>query len=158
MPQPAFFFAQRLLELRPLHRQHRAQLGRRNLLLQERPDLLQRKAELLQRQNAIQPRQLPDAVVAIAGLRVDARRLQEAELIVESQLPSRDPTDLGKFTDTKHPALSRLVAARFRDALCRFDATSKSSGNFLGSEPGLPERLPQPVELVGGLEEGAVTL
>src|SRR5262249_10106841 len=108
---------QRLLELRALHREHGAQLGRRNLLLQERPDLLQRKTELLQRQDAVQPRQLPDAVIAVAGLRIDAGRLQQTELVVEPQLPPRDTGDLGKFADAKHfwrsPHWLRFRGARY---------------------------------------------
>ncbi len=98
--------------LRALHRQHGAQFGRRQLVLQQRADLLERKAEVLQREDAVQPRQLADAVVAIAGLRVGVGRLQQAELVVEPQLPSRDLRDLGKLTDAKHV----LLPARLRQA------------------------------------------
>jgi hypothetical protein len=72
------------------------------IVLQQRPDLLQRQAELLQRKNAVEPRQLPDAVVAIAGLGIDMGGLQQSELVVEPQLPCRDLRDLGKFTDPEH--------------------------------------------------------
>jgi hypothetical protein len=56
------------------------------------------------------------------------RGLQQAELVVEPQLPPRDLCDLGKFTDAKYSgAASPLV----RDVpLYRFDGTSKSSGFF----------------------------
>ena len=102
MPQPPLLLAQRTLHLRPLQRQHGPQFGWRDLVLQQWPDLLQRQAEFLQRENAVQPRQLPDAVVAIAGLGIDMGGLQQSELVVEPQLPARDLRDLGEFTDPEH--------------------------------------------------------
>src|SRR6266404_1020672 len=110
MPQASLFFPQRPLHLRPLQRQHGAQFGWRYLVLQQRPDLLQRQAEFLERENAVQPRQLPDAVVAIAGLGIDMGGLQQSELVVEPQLPCRDPRNLGEFADSEHqnsPIMSR---------------------------------------------------
>ena len=59
--QPRLLLVQRTLDLGRFMRQHAAQLGRRDLVLQQRADLLERQAELLQRQDAVQPRQLPDA-------------------------------------------------------------------------------------------------
>jgi hypothetical protein len=62
----------------------------------------QRQAEFLQRQYAVEPRQLPDRVVAIAGLMIDLSWLQQPKLIVEPQLASGDLGNLGEFTDSKH--------------------------------------------------------
>ena len=109
--QARFLGLQHALDLGALERQHAAQLGRRDPVLQQRTDLLQRKAELLERQDAVQARQLPDAVEAVAGLRVGMRRLQHAELVVEAQLPGRDLGDLRELADAEHQEPSDAIAA-----------------------------------------------
>src|SRR5262249_49152009 len=81
-------------------------------------------------QNAVEPRQLPHAVIAVPGLRIDPRRPQQADLVIEPQLPPRDLGDLRKFADTKHFPLPHQVERVGTGATCPFDATSKSSGYF----------------------------
>ena len=84
--EPELILPQRFLDLGALHHQHAAQLGGRNPVIEQRADLLERQAELLERENAVETRQLPDAVVSIAGLAVGARRLQQPKLAVEPKL------------------------------------------------------------------------
>ena len=145
MPQPRFLLAQRTLHLRPLQRQHGPQFGWRDLVLEQRPDLFQRQAELLQRENAVQPRQLPDAVIAIARLGIDMGGLQQSELVVEPQLPGSRPARSARIHRSGTSELSQLAMKACREvrrvvmsgssvsrsALCGFDAASKSSGFFI---------------------------
>ena len=102
MAQPRLLLVQGTFELGALQHQHAAQVGRRDLVFQQRADLLQRQAELLQREDAVEPGQLPDRVVAVPGLLIDMGRPQQAELVVEPQLPAGDLGDLREFADTEH--------------------------------------------------------
>ena len=56
--------------------EHATDLGDGNLVVQHARDLVEREAEVLQRQDAIEALQLAGAVIAIAGLGIDALRPQ----------------------------------------------------------------------------------
>jgi hypothetical protein len=81
-------------------------------VLEQRRDLLEGKAQLLQRQDAVQARQLADAVVALAALGIRACRAQQAELVVVPEQPARNLRDLGELTDPEHRHLTLVAPAR----------------------------------------------
>jgi hypothetical protein len=108
--------AQRLLHLSALLGEHAAQPRRRNFVLKQRADLIERQAELLQRQDAVQPRQLADAVKAVARRAVGVRRLKEAELIIEAELPARHLSNLREFANAEHGLILLLRAEIVRQS------------------------------------------
>ena len=99
---------QRALQLGLTQHQHAADLARLHLVVHHLGDLLEGETQLLQRQDAVQPRQLAGAVIAVAAGGIDADRAEQADAVVVAQQAARHPGDLRKFPDPEH--LSALLA------------------------------------------------
>src|SRR5262249_8912963 len=74
----------------------------RNLLLQHLGNVLQGEAQLFEGQDAVQTRQLPGAVGAIARVRVDEGGCEQPDFIIVLQQPLGHPRQLRKFPGEKH--------------------------------------------------------
>src|SRR5215472_9529374 len=82
--------------------EHSAKL-RRGYLVGENPsDLVQREAEFLQGNDPIQLGELACAVVAVAGVRIDARRTQQPDGVIVAKHPDRDAAVASEVSDAEH--------------------------------------------------------
>ncbi len=101
--------------LRLTEPQHAPQLVERDLVVDDLADLGQREPEIAQGEDPVQPLELVGPVPAIAGLRVDLRRRQEAEVVVVVQRPHRHLGHTGERSDPEHdsiPTTSREVRVK----------------------------------------------
>src|SRR5262249_1268117 len=69
------------------------------------------EAELLKHEDTVQARELICAVVAIAGLRIGLPRLEQADLVIEAQLPRRHARDPREISDLEHGVLAPPLGA-----------------------------------------------
>jgi len=95
-------FSHPILNLGLLHPQHPANLRRRQVLVEQLRDLLQREAEVLQGENAVEPGQLVERVVAIAGEAIDLDGLEQPDFVVVTQRLHRHAADSRKVSDLDH--------------------------------------------------------
>src|SRR5215470_611393 len=151
--QSLHFFLNRLLDLGFTQGQHPPHLLGRGISGQQASDLFKREAKFFQNENAIEPGQLPRAVIAVPRLWVGEFGTEKTDLIVISQQAARDLGDLGEITNTKHACFSLfrltlqqcqepdLLSANSRDLFrcdrfhshnysVQFAVTSKSSITF----------------------------
>lgn len=100
--QPPLFRLQLLCKLRPLELEHAADFVDWQVVIQQRRDLLQREAQVAEREDAVEARQLIGRVVAVAGLRVDARRPEQAQPIVVPEHLDRNAAELREIANLEH--------------------------------------------------------
>src|SRR6202043_1041532 len=96
----------------PREQQHPLQCLRIHAFLKSLRDPLQWKAEVLERKDAVQPRQLPDRVVAIAGFAIDMHGRQESKLVVVTKRRNRDLRQRGELTNLQHETVVKPLATR----------------------------------------------
>src|SRR5258708_1940793 len=86
----------------PAYQQHRAQLGGPRIPIEDLSDVLELEAELLEHEDAVEACQLIGAVEAVAGLRIGLSRPEQADLVIEAQLPRRHAGDPREIADLEH--------------------------------------------------------
>jgi hypothetical protein len=100
---------------RPTEPQHAPELVDRDLVVDDLADFGQREPEIAQGKDPVQPLELVGAVPAVAGLRVDLRRRQQADVVVVVQGPHRHLGHAGERSDPEHgsiPTTSRDVRVK----------------------------------------------